>query len=118
MVARYGLSVYKNSSTLCDKKRTMFLAQADYFTSTSSILKFSSNNLLVLNFINFKDFCLSEMLKNITIVISYCDFHVKILPFLTIVYLISIVRLADKGKQRGRFYNGHTIYQKNFIALI
>lgn len=51
MVARYGLSVYKNSSTLCDKNRAMFLAQADYFTSTSSILKFSSNNLLVLNFI-------------------------------------------------------------------
>ena len=34
MVARYGLSVYKNSSTLCDKNRSMFLAQADYFTST------------------------------------------------------------------------------------
>lgn len=54
MVARYGLSVHKNSSTLYDKNRAMFLAQADYFTSTSSILKFSSNNLLALNFINFK----------------------------------------------------------------
>ena len=49
--ARYGLSVHKNSSTLYDKNRAMFLTQADYFTSTSSILKFSSNNLLVLNFI-------------------------------------------------------------------
>ena len=37
---------------------------------------FTGNNFLALNFIYLKRFCFSKMLKNISIVISYCNFHV------------------------------------------
>ena len=58
---------------------------------------FTFYDLIILYFIYLERLGLSEMLKYIAIVISYCDFHDKILPFLLYtqaVFLLCRSRLS------------------------
>ena len=58
---------------------------------------FSFYDLIILYFIYLERLGLTEMLKYIAIVISYCDFHDKILPFLLYtqaVFLLCRSRLS------------------------
>ena len=36
---------------------------------------FTGNHLIIFHFIHFESLCLSKMLENISVVISYCNFH-------------------------------------------
>ena len=69
-----------SADTTADQNVDTLLCQKACQCAVSSSVgtdHFTGNYFVVFHFINFKRLCFSKMLKNLSIIVCYCNFHLK-----------------------------------------